>query len=76
MQRNGDGLVIVDADTDKDVGFSGLTYSERNGAYFAVSGLHGTLWRIDPLLRQQCPSLLHLDFDHYKPAITKRRNVS
>lgn len=42
----------LDADTDKDVGFSGLTYSERNGAWFAVSGLHGTLWRIDPLLRR------------------------
>ena len=42
----------LDADTDKDVGFSGLTYSSRDGAYFAVSGLHGTLWRIDPLLRR------------------------
>jgi hypothetical protein len=42
----------LDADTDKDVGFSGLVYSERNGAWFAVSGLHGTLWRIDPLLRR------------------------
>ena len=42
----------LDADTDKDVGFSGLVYSERNGAYFAVSGLHGSLWRIDPLLRR------------------------
>jgi hypothetical protein len=42
----------LDADTDKDVGFSGLVYSERNGAWFAVSELHGTLWRIDPLLRR------------------------
>jgi len=42
----------LDADTDKDVGFSGLVYSERNGAYFAVSGPHGSLWRIDPLLRR------------------------
>ena len=42
----------LDADTDKDVGFSGLVYSERNGAYFAVSGLHGSMWRIDPLLRR------------------------
>ena len=44
--------VELDADTDKDVGFSGLVYSERNGAYFAVSELHGSLWRIDPLLRR------------------------
>jgi hypothetical protein len=42
----------LDADTDKDVGFSGLVYSERNGAYFAVSEQHGSLWRIDPLLRR------------------------
>jgi len=42
----------LDSDTDKDVGFSGLVYSERNGAYFAVSGPHGSLWRIDPLLRR------------------------
>ena len=42
----------LDADTDKDVGFSGLVYSERNGAYFAVNQHHGTLWRIDPLLRR------------------------
>jgi hypothetical protein len=42
----------LDADVDKDVGFTGLAYSERNGAYFAVSQSHGTLWRIDPLLRR------------------------
>jgi hypothetical protein len=42
----------LDSDTDKDVGFSGLVYSARNGAYFAVSGPHGSLWRIDPLLRR------------------------
>ncbi len=42
----------LDADIDKDIGFSGLVYSERNGAYFAVSGLHGSLWRIDPRLRR------------------------
>jgi hypothetical protein len=42
----------LDADTDKDVGFSGITYSERAGAYFAVSEHHGSLWRIDPLLRR------------------------
>jgi hypothetical protein len=42
----------LDADSDKDVGFSGLVYSARDNAYFAVSELHGTLWRIDPLLRR------------------------
>lgn len=42
----------LDADGDKDVGFSALAYSERDGAFFAVSELHGTLWRIDPLLRR------------------------
>jgi hypothetical protein len=42
----------LDADTDKDVGFSGLVYSQRDGAWFAVSELHGSMWRIDPLLRR------------------------
>jgi hypothetical protein len=42
----------LNADADKDVGFSGLAYSERDGAYFAVSELHGSLWRIDPMLRR------------------------
>lgn len=44
--------LALDADTDKDVGFSGLTYSARDAAFFAVSGVHGSLWRIDPLLRR------------------------
>ena len=34
------------------MGFSGLVYSERHGAYFAVSELQGSMWRIDPLLRR------------------------
>jgi hypothetical protein len=42
----------LDADNDKDVGFSGLVYSARSGAYLAVSELQGSLWRIDPLLRR------------------------
>lgn len=42
--------VQLDADADKDVGFSSLVYSERHGAYFAASELHGSMWRIDPLL--------------------------
>jgi hypothetical protein len=40
----------LDVDQDKDVGFSGLVYSPRDGAYLAVSELHGSMWRIDPLL--------------------------
>jgi hypothetical protein len=40
----------LEADTDKDIGFSSLVY--RNGAYFAISELHGSMWRIDPLLRR------------------------
>ena len=44
--------VELDADADKDVGFSALVYSERHGAYLAASELTGTLWRIDPLLRR------------------------
>jgi hypothetical protein len=42
--------LVLDADADKDVGFSGLTYSPEHDAYFAVSGAHGTLWKIDAQL--------------------------
>lgn len=41
--------LALDADTDKDVGFSGLAYSAEHGAFFAVSYAHGSLWRIDAL---------------------------
>ena len=40
--------LALDADQDKDVGFSGLAYSSEHAAFFAVSELHGSLWRIDP----------------------------
>ena len=42
--------LLLDSDTDKDVGFSGLVYSSEHEAFFAVSDVHGSLWRIDPLL--------------------------
>jgi hypothetical protein len=44
--------LALDADTDKDVGFSGLAYSAEHAAFFAVSSLHGSLWKIDPLFRR------------------------
>jgi hypothetical protein len=40
--------LAIDADTDKDVGFTGLAYSAEQGVFFAVSDF-GALWRIDPL---------------------------
>jgi hypothetical protein len=43
--------LVLDADTDRDVGFSALTWSPKLGVYFAVADA-GTLWRIDPLLRR------------------------
>jgi hypothetical protein len=43
--------LALDADRDKDVGFTGLVYSSGQGAFFAVSHF-GALWRIDPLLRR------------------------
>ncbi len=43
--------LALDADTDKDVGFTGLVFSPQHGAYFAMSDAHGTLWRIDQQLR-------------------------
>ena len=42
--------IALDADNDKDVGFSGLVYSAAHSAFFAVSEAHGSLWRIDPHL--------------------------
>jgi hypothetical protein len=41
----------LDADANKDIGFSALTYSPRHAAYFAVSDVHGSLWRIDAQLK-------------------------
>jgi hypothetical protein len=38
--------LALDADQDKDVGFSGLVYSFEHAAFFAVSEF-GSLWRID-----------------------------
>lgn len=44
--------LVLDADTDKEVGFTGLAYAADQGVFFAISAAHGTLWRIDPLLRR------------------------
>ena len=44
--------LVLDQDTGRDVGFTALVYSMEQGAFFAASGLHGSLWRIDPLLRR------------------------
>lgn len=44
--------LALDADADKDVGFSAIVYAAEQNAYLAVSETHGSLWRIDPLLRR------------------------
>jgi hypothetical protein len=44
--------LALDADTEKDVGFSGLAYSAQHGAFIAASYAHGTLWKIDALLEK------------------------
>jgi hypothetical protein len=41
----------LDAHGDKDVGFTGLVFSEAHGAFYAVSDF-GALWRIDAQLRR------------------------
>ncbi len=43
-------VLAPDADLDKDVGYTGLVYSSEHAAYFAISGLQGSLWKIDPSL--------------------------
>jgi hypothetical protein len=49
--------LVLDADNDKDVGFSGLAYAPEQGVFYAVSATYGSLWRIDARLRraQQIP---------------------
>ncbi len=44
--------LLLDDDKGKDVGFTGLAYSTQQQAFFAVSGLHGSMWRIDPSLQR------------------------
>jgi hypothetical protein len=39
-------------DNGMEFGFSGLAYSPEQGAFFAVGTVPGSLWRIDPRLRQ------------------------
>jgi len=41
---------VLDEDTGRDVGFTALAYSAQQGVFLAVSGPHGSLWRIDALL--------------------------
>jgi hypothetical protein len=43
--------LALNADYNKDIGFSRLAYSAENGAYFAVSDVHGSVWRIDRALQ-------------------------
>jgi hypothetical protein len=38
--------LALDADADKDVGFTGLAFAEQ-GILLAVSGIQGSLWRVD-----------------------------
>ena len=44
--------LLLNADTGKDVGFSALAYSAQHGAFIAASYIHGSLWKIDPLLER------------------------
>lgn len=37
----------LSADRDKDVGFVDLTFASTYGAYFAVSTIDGSVWKID-----------------------------
>jgi len=44
--------VVIDADADKDAGFSGLVYAPAQGVFIATSAFHGAVWQIDPNLRK------------------------
>ena len=42
--------LALDADADKDVGFTSIAYSRVAGAYFARGSIDGACWRIDASL--------------------------
>ena len=42
--------LALDDDKGRDIGITALAFSAQQGAYFAVSAAHGSLWRIDPRL--------------------------
>jgi hypothetical protein len=42
----------LDADRDKDIGFSRLVYRPQRASYFAVADHHGSLWEIDLALER------------------------
>jgi hypothetical protein len=42
--------LALDADTDKDVGFSALAYSREHDAFVGISGAQGSVWIIDRAL--------------------------
>lgn len=66
--------LALDADTDKDFGFTKLRYSAKQNAYLAVSTFYGSLWRIDPLLgRAQKLALAAPVADICRPNATLRR---
>ena len=44
--------LALEDDSGRDIGFTALTYSTRQGAYFAFSSSHGSMWRIDTLFRR------------------------
>ncbi len=50
--------LTLDANTGRELGFSGLAYSAEQRAFIAVSYLHGSLWRIDPSLQSAQKILL------------------
>jgi hypothetical protein len=43
--------LALDVDDGSELGFTAIAYSTEHAAYFAISGAHGTLWKIDPSLR-------------------------
>ena len=44
--------LVLDDDTGRDIGFTGLMYSAQQGAFIAISAFQGSVWRIDPLLKR------------------------
>src|SRR6185503_13962809 len=45
-------VLAVEDETGRDIGFTALAYSAQQGAFLAVSGSHGFMWRVDAQLQR------------------------
>jgi len=59
--------VKLDSDTDKDLGFVAIAYSAEQGAFFAYSQDHRSVWKIDRELAR-ATKVSNVDLSRMRPA--------